>query len=175
MEWKSLMMKRTIFVIIIMQGCFVFGPYDTMVLSVTDLIRHRLSGYSVVGDSHVKAECRLFKMVHKYAAEHHILICDSYVKSDSAHVCHREFQQKFPGDDICVRSTIHYLVKFETTGLILNKKIKRRHHVFTKEKLDHIGARLEHSPRKSLAKLAQQADISVSSAMTATKVLKLCP
>jgi hypothetical protein len=43
----------------------------------------------------------------------------------------------------------------------------------TEEKFDDIGARLERSPIKSLAKLAQQADVSVSSARTATKWLKL--
>jgi hypothetical protein len=41
----------------------------------------------------------------------------------------------------------------------------------TEEKLDSTGARLEHSPRKSLAKLAQQADILVSSAGTTKKLL----
>jgi hypothetical protein len=42
----------------------------------------------------------------------------------------------------------------------------------TEEKLDFFSARLERSPRKSLAKQAQQADVSVSSAGTATKLLK---
>jgi hypothetical protein len=45
----------------------------------------------------------------------------------------------------------------------------------TEEKLDSIGARLEHSPGKSLVKLVHQADISIFSARTATKLLKLCP
>jgi hypothetical protein len=45
----------------------------------------------------------------------------------------------------------------------------------TEEKPDNIGARLERSPRKSLAKLAQEADVSVSSARTATELLKLRP
>jgi hypothetical protein len=58
---------------------------------------------------------------------------------------------------------------------VLDEKIKRRCHVLTEEKLNDIGARLEHSPRKSLARLVQQDDISVSSARTATKLLKLCP
>jgi hypothetical protein len=57
---------------------------------------------------------------------------------------------------------------------LLDKKIKRRCHTMTEEKLDDIGARLENLPRKSLAKLNQQADISVSSART-TKLLKSCP
>jgi hypothetical protein len=43
------------------------------------------------------------------------------------------------------------------------------------ENLGDIGARLERSPRKSLAKLSHQADVSVSLARTATKALKLRP
>jgi hypothetical protein len=39
----------------------------------------------------------------------------------------------------------------------------------TEEKLDDIGARLERSSRKSLAKLAQQADVSVFSARAAAE------
>jgi hypothetical protein len=53
---------------------------------------------------------------------------------------HRELKKKFPA-----RSTIHYLVnKFKTTGSVLDKKIKRRHHVLIEEKLDDTGVRLEH-------------------------------
>jgi hypothetical protein len=51
----------------------------------------------------------------------------------------------------------------------------RRRNVLTEEKLGYIGARLERSPRRSLAKLAQQADVSVSSARAATKLLNLLP
>jgi hypothetical protein len=58
--------------------------------------------------------------------------------------------------------------KFKAMGSVLDKKVKRRCHILTEEKLD-IGARLEHSPIKSLAKLAQQADVLVSPARTATK------
>jgi transposase len=61
--------------------------------------------------------------------------------------------------------------KFKTTGLVLDKKTKGRCHILNEEKLHNIGARLEHSQRKSLAKPAQQADILVSSARTATKLL----
>jgi hypothetical protein len=57
----------------------------------------------------------------------------------------------------------------------LDKKVKGRWHVLTEEKLDNICARLEHLPRKSLEKLVRQADVSVSSARTATKLLKLHP
>jgi hypothetical protein len=58
-------------------------------------------------------------------------------------------------------------------GSVLDSKIKRRCHTLTKEKSDSIGARLEHSPRKSLTKEAQQPDVLVYPARTATKLLKL--
>jgi hypothetical protein len=108
--------------------------------------------------------------------EHCVFIYDGYVKSDSAHVCQREFQQKFSGVDIPARSTIHCLVnKFKTMGLVLDKKIDRKCHILTEDRLANIDARLEHSTRKSLTKLAQQADVLVSSARTAAELLKLCP
>jgi hypothetical protein len=47
--------------------------------------------------------------------------------------------------------------------------------VLSKEKLDEISARLEHTPQKSLRCLAQETRISKSSAQTATKLLKLKP
>jgi hypothetical protein len=43
------------------------------------------------------------------------------------------------------------------------------------EKLDYIGARLEHTRRKSLKHLAQETAVSASSARTATQLLKLRP
>jgi biotin operon repressor len=45
--------------------------------------------------------------------------------------------------------------------------------VLTKEKLDEIGARLEHTSQKSLRCLAQQTGISKSSVAKAMKLLKL--
>jgi hypothetical protein len=47
--------------------------------------------------------------------------------------------------------------------------------VLTKEKLDEIKARLEHTPQKSLRHLAEETGISKSSAAKATKLLKLKP
>jgi hypothetical protein len=58
-------------------------------------------------------------------------------------------------------------------GSVLEKKIKRNCPVLTEEEFDYTGARLECSPRKSLAKPAQQADVSVSSTRTTTKLPKL--
>jgi hypothetical protein len=45
--------------------------------------------------------------------------------------------------------------------------------VFTEEKLDDAGARLEHTPRKSLEHLAEETGVSKSSTRTATQLTKL--
>jgi hypothetical protein len=45
--------------------------------------------------------------------------------------------------------------------------------VLAEEKLTEIRARLQHTPRKSLKRLAQETGVSVSSARTATQLLKL--
>jgi hypothetical protein len=88
----------------------------------------------------------------------------------------REFQQKFPGVDIPARSTICYLDnKFKTMGLVLDKKIKRRHHLLSEVKLDDIGLRLVCSPRKSLAKLAQHADVSSLLSKNCYKITEASP
>jgi hypothetical protein len=47
--------------------------------------------------------------------------------------------------------------------------------MLTEDKLDDIGARLEHTPRKSLKRLAQETGASKSSARRATQLLKLRP
>jgi hypothetical protein len=47
--------------------------------------------------------------------------------------------------------------------------------VLTEEKLDDIGNKLEHTPRKSLKRLAQETWVSKSSARGATQLLKLKP
>jgi hypothetical protein len=45
--------------------------------------------------------------------------------------------------------------------------------VITEEKLDDIGGRLEHTPRKAQKRLAQETGVSKSSARSATKLLKI--
>jgi hypothetical protein len=47
--------------------------------------------------------------------------------------------------------------------------------MLTEEKLDDLGARLEHTPRKSLKRLAPDTGLSKSSARRATQLLKLSP
>jgi hypothetical protein len=110
-----------------LQGCFVSALYEATPLPTTDLIRHSfLSTLLLV--THVQAECQLvFKTVCKYTIDQHSFFYNSHVKSNSAHVCRREFQQKFPGAHIPAWSTIHYLVnKFKTKGSVLDKKIKKK-------------------------------------------------
>jgi hypothetical protein len=50
----------------------------------------------------------------------------------------------------------------------MDKKTKHKRRVLSEEKLDDIGARLEHTPRKS----AQETGVSKSSARRATQLLK---
>jgi hypothetical protein len=45
--------------------------------------------------------------------------------------------------------------------------------MLTEEQLDALGARLKHTPRKSLRCLAQETGVSQSFARTATQLLKL--
>jgi transposase len=72
--------------------------------------------------------------------------------------------------------TVHNLAnKLRSTGLLIDKKQKHKGRMLTEEKLDDVGARLEHTPRKSLTRLAQETGVSRSSARTATKLLKLRP
>jgi hypothetical protein len=56
-------------------------------------------------------------------------------------------------------------------GLLIEKKQKHKRPVLT-EKLDDIGARLEHTPRKSLKRLAQETEVSKSSVRMETQLLK---
>jgi hypothetical protein len=62
------------------------------------------------------------------------------------------------------RQTIHNLVnKLRSTGLLTRKK-KPKRGVRSEGKLDDVGARLEHTPRQSLKRLAQETRMSKSSA-----------
>jgi hypothetical protein len=63
--------------------------------------------------------------------------------------------------------------KLKSTALLIDKKQKHKCRVLTEEKLDDIGARLEHSPRKPLKCLAQETGMSKSTSRTATQLLKL--
>jgi hypothetical protein len=102
----------------------------------------------------------------KYTLEERIFLYDSHVKNKSYKACKRRFRRRYPGVRIPASSTILRLVKkvVRSTGYFLDKKYTRQNAVLTEETLDEIGARLEHSPRKSLARLSQQAQVSKTTA-----------
>jgi transposase len=88
--------------------------------------------------------------------------------------CQQKFGHKFCDEKIPSRQTIHNLInKLRTMGLLIDKKQKHKHQVLTDEKLDDIGARLEHTSRKSLKHLAQETGVPNSSTEVATQLLKL--
>jgi hypothetical protein len=106
----------------------------------------------------------------KYTLEQRIFLYDSHVKKKSYKSCKRRFRRRYPGVLIPASSTILRLVKkVRSTGSFLDKKCTRQNSVLTEETLDETGARLEHSPQKSLARLAQQVQVSKTTAWRATK------
>jgi transposase len=108
--------------------------------------------------------------------EQSVYLYDIYVKYKSARKCRRKFRRKSRDERVPVRQTVHNLVnKFRSTGLLIDNKQKHKHRVLTEEKLDDIGARLDHTPRKSLKRLAQETEESKSSSRRATQLLKLRP
>jgi hypothetical protein len=108
----------------------------------------------------------------RHTSEQRVFLYDTYVKYGSAGKCRRKFRRKFLDERVSSRQTIHNLVnKLRTTGLLTDKKQKHKRRVFTEE-LDDIGARLEHTPRKSLKRLSQETEWTKSSARTATQLLK---
>jgi hypothetical protein len=58
------------------------------------------------------------------------------------------------------------------TGILIDKKQEHKRRVLTQKKLGGIVARFEHTPRKSLKRLAQETGVSKPSARTATQLLK---
>jgi hypothetical protein len=103
--------------------------------------------------------------------EQHVFLRDTYVKYGHARKCH----QKFCDERVPSKQTIHNLMtKHKLTGLLTAKKQKYKCQVFT-EKLEDIGARLKHTPGKSLKCLAQETGVSNSTARMATQLLKLRP
>jgi hypothetical protein len=106
-------------------------------------------------------------MVH-YTSKQHAFLYDTYVKYRSARKC----LQKFHVERVPSRQTTHNMMnKLRTTGLLVEKKQKHKRRVLTEEKLDDIGARPEHTPRKSMKCLAQETGVSKSSARRATQLL----
>jgi hypothetical protein len=104
----------------------------------------------------------------------HIFMYDTYVKYRAARKCQQKFWRNIHDERVPSRQKVHNLVnKLRTAGLLINKKHKQRCWVLTEEKLDDIGTRLEHTPRRSLKHLAQETGVSKSSARTSPQLLKL--
>jgi hypothetical protein len=103
-----------------------------------------------------------------------ISVC-THVKYKSARKFQQKFQKKFYDERVPSGQTVHNFVnKLRITGLLIDKKQKHKCWALTEEKLDDIGGRLEHTPRKSLY-LAQETGVSKSNARMATQLLKLRP
>jgi hypothetical protein len=68
----------------------------------------------------------------------------------------RSFRRRYPGVRIPASSTIlRLLKKVRLTGSFLDNKYTRQNAMLTEETIDEIGAKLEHSPCKSLARLVK--------------------
>jgi hypothetical protein len=81
----------------------------------------------------------------RYALKQHIFLYDTYVIYGSAGKCRQKCQRKFRDERVPSRQTIHNLVhKLRTTELLIDRKQKHKRRVLTEEKLDDIGASLEH-------------------------------
>jgi hypothetical protein len=109
----------------------------------------------------------------RYTLEQRVFLYDTYVKYGSARKCRRKFRD----DGVPSIQAIHNLVnKLRLMGLLRDKKQKRKCRVLTEGKLDDIGARLEHTPRKSLKRQAPETGVSKSSGARRTiQLLKLRP
>jgi hypothetical protein len=111
----------------------------------------------------------------RYTLKQYEFLYDIYVKYGSARKCWRKFRRKFRDERVPRRQTIDNLVRKFRMGLLIDKRQEHKRRVFTEEKLEDLGARLEHTPRKSLKRLAQETGVSKSNAGSATQLLKLIP
>jgi hypothetical protein len=107
-----------------------------------------------------------------YTLEQRVFLYVTHVKYGSARTCRRKFLRKFLDERVPSRQTIHNLVnKLKTTGHLIDKTLKHKLRMLTEVKLDNIGARLEHTPIKSLKRLAQETGMLKSNARMATQLL----
>jgi transposase len=107
-----------------------------------------------------------------YALEQRVYLYETYVKYGCGRKRRQKFRRKFRDETVPSRQTIYNLQnKLRTTGLLTDKKQKHKPRALTEQKLDGIGVRLKHAPRKSLKRLAQEPGVSKSSARTATQLL----
>jgi hypothetical protein len=111
----------------------------------------------------------------RYTLEQRVFLYDiyMYVKYGSARKCRRKFRPAFRDERVPSRQTIHNLVnKLRTMGF--NRQETKTYAPLAYWE-DDIGARLEHTPRKSRQRLAQETGVLKSIARRATQLLKLRP
>jgi hypothetical protein len=83
--------------------------------------------------------------------EQHVFLYVTHVKYGTARKC----LQKCHDERVPSRQASHTLVhKLRTTRLLIDKKQKHKCQILTEDKLDDIGARLQHTPGISLKCLA---------------------
>jgi hypothetical protein len=81
-----------------------------------------------------------------------------------------DFVVNFPGSQFqAQQQSINLLIKSCLLGHSRTRNLLKARHVSTEMKPDEIRAGLEHTPQKSLRRLAQETGISKSSAVKATK------
>jgi hypothetical protein len=71
------------------------------------------------------------------------------------------------------KTIVEHVKRFQTKGLILEKKRTSRSYMLAKEKNGEIRARGRHLQKKSMVRLARQNDVSASSAQLAKYVSRL--
>jgi hypothetical protein len=103
--------------------------------------------------------------------EKRVFLHDTYVNYRSAGKCRRKCRRKFRDKRFTSRKTSHNLNVLRM-GFVNDKKQKHKIRALTVVKLNDVGARLEHTPTKSLKRLAQETGVSKSSARTSTQLLK---
>jgi hypothetical protein len=86
------------------------------------------------------------------------------------------FVVNFPGSQFQAKQeSINLLIKSGLLGHLRTINLLKTLHVITEKIPDEIRARLEHTPQKSLRRLAQETGISKSPTAKAMKLLKLRP
>ena len=90
--------------------------------------------------------CAYLVMV-QYSLEQRVFIYNTYIRKKSIKKCRTKLRKQFPGISVPYKSTIQKLKKLQTTGSLLDKKHVLVKKELTEDKLDDIGARLEHSQK----------------------------
>jgi hypothetical protein len=106
----------------------------------------------------------------RYTSAQRVFLYDTYIKFGSARKCRRKFHRKIRDERIPSRQSVH---NFLNTLRTRRRLQTRNVNISAEEKLDDIGARLEHKPRKSLKRLAPETGVSKSSVRRTTRLLKL--